>query len=365
MIHLDKLSVKQLFCLVVLTQVGVHVLTIPYEESRHSGYDAWISILIAGAIAQAVILIVYRLGNMYADRPLPHYMSAIAGKPLGAVLNVAVAAYCAESSLIVLISYADVISRWVLFTTPWFVITGLTLAIAAYIASSPLRSVAVVTQSVLVMFAICFAIVVVSGMGQGDWRHFLPVGTHGIGAFVRDAFPALWAFAGFELLLYVFPYVSCRRQKDIAIAMSAANGFTTFFYALIAVLVTYNFSESQLNAVPEPMIFILRQFKWPVVQNLDIVFMTLWLAVTSVTVYVYLFLSARYLAFVPGKEIRRHPLLVWILAGVCFVIGLWGANRQWMLRFSAYHHSATAIMVDVLPILLYAAALIRRKAGTR
>ncbi|MBW5471748.1 GerAB/ArcD/ProY family transporter [Brevibacillus formosus] len=362
MIHLKKITLNQLICLVILTQVGVHVLTIPYEESRNSGYDSWISVLLGGLIAQVVILIIYRLAIRYPNLSLPQYIFAIVGKPVGIVLNILLAAYCAESSLMILVSYTDVISRWVLLTTPWLVIIGLTVFVSAYIASSSLRSIASITQTIMIMFLICFLIILISGMGKGDFRHFLPIGTHGIGSILKDALPAFWAYAGYELLLYSFPFIKSSKKKDILIAMSFANGFTTFFYGLISVIVTFNFSESQLNSTLYPMIFILRQFKWPIVQTLDILFISIWFTVTTVTVYVYLFLSARYLAFVSGKEMRNHPLLVWGIAIVCFVIGLWGSDRQWILQFSEYHNTATAIIIAVVPTVLLLISLARGKA---
>lgn len=363
MIDLEKISINQLICLVILTQVGVSVLTIPYAQIRYSGNDSWLSILMGGVIAQAVILIIYQLGKRYADRPLPQYISAIVGKPLGAVINFLFAAYFAENIFMVTISYSDVISRWVLFETPWFVLIGVSFTIGAYIASSTLRSMATITQMIMLLFLICFVIIMISGMGQGDFRHFFPIGTHGIGPLIKGAVPSFWLYSGYELLLYAFPFVRSRKKKDIVLAMSAANGFTTFFYLLITVIATYNFSESQLKSIPEPMVFILRKFRWPVVQSLDILFMTIWFSVVTVTVYVYLFMSARHLAFIGGKEIRNHPFLVWILAVVCFGLGLGGYDRQWQSRFSDYHNIATAIMIAIVPTILLLISLARGKAA--
>ncbi|SDM78084.1 spore germination protein (amino acid permease) [Paenibacillus sp. yr247] len=363
MIRMEKLSLQQLICLVILTQIGAHVLTIPIAESKHSGYDSWMSLLIGGGMAQVVILIIYQLSKRYADRPLPQYIFAIVGKPLGSVLNVLIALFFAQSSLMVLVTYSDIINRWVLFTTPWFVIIGISTAIAAYIASSTLRSVVTITQTIMFMFLICFVIVFISGTGKGDLRHFLPIGSHGIGAIMKDAIPSVWAYAGYELLLYVFPFVKCRKKKDIMIAMSVANGFTTFFYVMISFIVTYNFSENQQKSIAEPMVFILRQFRWPIVQSLDILFMTIWFSVTTVTVYVYLFLSARHLAFIRSKEIRNHPLLVWMLAFVCFSIGIWGSDRQWIFRFIKYHDMSSMFFIMIVPTVLLLTSLVRGKAG--
>jgi spore germination protein (amino acid permease) len=364
MIHLEKISINQLICLVILTQIGVSVLTIPYAQIRYSGNDSWLSILIGGVIAQAVILIIYQLGKLYADRSLPQYISAIVGKPLGSVLNFLIAAYFAQNSLMVIITYSDVINSWVLFETPWFVIIGVSFTMGAYIASSTLRSMATLTQMIMLMFMICFVIVLISGIGkESDIRHLLPIGTHGIGSLLKGAVPSFWLYSGYELILYVFPFVRTRKKKDILMAMSAANGFTTFFYVLIAVIVTSNFSENQLKSIPEPMVFILRVFNWPVVQSLDIVFMTIWLAVVMVTLYVYMFMSARYFAFIRGKEIRNHPLLVWIIAIVCFGLGLWFSDRQLQARLLDYHNIATGIIIAIVPTFLLLISLARGKVA--
>lgn len=363
MIQLKKISINQLICLVILTQIGVSVLSIPYAESRRSGYDSWMSIVIGGIFAQVVIIIIYQLGKRYPNQSLQQYIFSILGKPLGSLMNLLFALYCAQSSIMVVISYTDVLSRWVLFQTPFYVIVGISLFVAAYIASSKLRSIATITQSILSMFLISVLIIFISGVGNGDWRHFMPIGTHGIGAILKDAVPAFWAYAGYEILLYIFPFVNCNKKKDIFIAMSIANGITTLFYLMLTVIVTYNFSEDQLNTITEPMVYILRKFRWPVVQSLDILFMTLWLSVTSVTVYVYLFLSARYFAFVGSKEIRKHPLIVWIVAILCFTVAIWFSDRQSLFKFAAYHNKATMIMIALVPTLILFISFLRDKVA--
>ncbi|PEL08377.1 GerAB/ArcD/ProY family transporter [Bacillus sp. AFS017336] len=363
MIQIKKISINQLICLVILTQVGVSVLSIPYKMSQIAGYDSWMSIIIGGAIAQISILIIYQLGKSYPDRPLQQYISSIVGKPLGSIINLILAAYCAESCLMVIVSYTDVINRWLLFETPWFVLIGLLFIITTYIASSTLRSISTITRSIMGMFLICFVIIFISGMGQGDWRHFFPIGNHGIAPIIKGAIPAFWAFAGYELLLYVFPFVKCKNKKDILIAMSVANGITTLFYLFISVIVTYNFSEHQLKFIPEPMVFILRKFRWPVVQSLDILFLTIWLSVSLVTAFVYLFLSARYLAFLGRKEIRNHTLLVWIIAIICFVAGIFFSDRHLISQFSEYHNTSTAIIILGVPTLILLISIVREKVA--
>jgi spore germination protein (amino acid permease) len=362
MIHLKKISLNQLFCLVILTQVGVGVLSIPYAYSEYAGYDSWMSILIGGVVSQAFILIMYQLGKRYPDRSLPQYIFAVAGKPFGSVLNFLIAIYYALSSLLVVISYTDVINRWVLFKTPWFAIVGFSLTIAAYIGSSTLRSMATVTQFIMFLFMIGFVIIFISGMGKGDWRNFLPVGTHGLIPILKGVLLSFWLYSGYDILLYLFPFIEYRKKIEILITMSLANGITTFFYVLISVIVLYNFNEIQLKYIPEPMVYILRKFKWPVVQSLDILFMTIWLAITSVTAYVYLFLSARFMALVRSKESQKHTLLVWMITIVCFIAGLWFSDRQLLNQFSTYHNKASFIIVSLLPALLLLVSWVRGKA---
>lgn len=365
MFHLKKITINQLVCLVILTQVGVSVLTLPYSESKESGYDSWMSIIMGGVFTQILIMIVYQLGKKYPDRPLQQYIFSITGKPLGLIINFLFSAYYAIAGLMVAVSYSDVLNRWVLFETPWYILLGVSIIIGAYIASSSLRSISTITQTIMGMYVICFVIIFISGFGKGDWHHFLPIGTHGIAAIIKGSIPTFWTYSGYELLLYVFPFVKCRKKKDIFIAMSVANGFTTFFYLLISIIVLYNFSESQLNSIPEPMIFILRKFRWPVVQSLDILFMTVWLSVTTVTVYVYLFLSARYLAYVGKKESNKHSIIVWIIAIICFVIGFFWSDRQTIFRVSEFQNKSTFIFVYIVPPILLLLSFVREKVASK
>ncbi|MFB7138027.1 GerAB/ArcD/ProY family transporter [Gottfriedia sp. NPDC056225] len=361
MIHLKKISINQLICLVITTQIGAHVLSIPYAESRHAGYDAWMSVLAGGVFAQVVILLIYQLGKRYPTLTFQQYLYQIVGRPIGVILNFLLALFCAQNCIIVVISYTDILHRWVWYETPWSVIVCLSFMMAAYTASSSLRSISTVSQSVLTLFVICAAIIFISGMGKGSWLHLLPIGTHGIVAVLKDSIPTFWAYTGFELLLYVFPFVQCKKKIEILFAMSLANGITTFFYALVAIIVTYNFSETQLDTITEPMVFILRKFRWPVVQSLDIVFITIWLSVTTATVYVYLYMSARYVASIRKNEINRHSLLVWLIAGIGIVIACFCTDRQRIIRYSEVHNVISFIMIVVVPTVLLLGSILREK----
>ncbi|XRG79012.1 GerAB/ArcD/ProY family transporter [Rossellomorea sp. GAMAL-10_SWC] len=363
MIHLKKISINQLICLVITTQIGAHVLSIPYAESRHTGHDAWISVLVGGLFSQVVILVIYQLGKRYPTLTFQQYIYQIIGRPIGVILNFLFALFCAQNCIIVVITYSDILHRWMLYETPWIALVGLSFLMAAYTASSSLRSISTVSQSVLTLLVICAVIIIISGLGKGSWLHLLPFGTHGIVAVLKDSIPTFSAYTGFEILLYVFPFVQCKKKIEILFAMTLANGITTFFYLLITIIVTYNFSETQLNTITEPMVFILRKFRWPVVQSLDIVFMTIWLSIITATVYVYLFMSARYIANIPKKEINRHSLLVWLIAGFAVVISCFCADRQRIFHYSDVHNVLSFIMIVVLPTFLLLGSIIREKVA--
>ncbi|MFB7142583.1 GerAB/ArcD/ProY family transporter [Gottfriedia sp. NPDC056225] len=172
MIHLKKISINQLICLVITTQIGAHVLSIPYTESRHSGHDAWMSVLIGGVFAQLVIVLIYQLGKRYPTLTSQQYVYQIVGRPIGVIVNLLFAIYCAESSIMVAISYSDILHRWVLYETPWIVLVGFSFLMAAYTASPSLRSMSTVSQSVLTLLVISAAIIIISGIGKGNCSIF-------------------------------------------------------------------------------------------------------------------------------------------------------------------------------------------------
>ncbi|WP_257144007.1 GerAB/ArcD/ProY family transporter [Bacillus sp. AFS002410] len=305
MIQVKKISTNQLLCLIAMNQIGVHVLSIPYEQSKYSGYDSWIAVLLGGVYAQLIILIIYALGKRYPNEPIQQYICKIVGKPLGKLLIILFSLYFIESLLTEAVTYADVISRWVLFETPWSAILGLFFLVSVYAASCSFRTISTVTQLILVMFVFCALIIIVCGVGKGTFLHFLPIGSHGIGAIVKDSRPSFLTYAGYDVLLYAFPFVVCQKKKEILVASSIANLITTIFYVMLAIIVTYNFSENQLKTISEPMIFILRKFSMPVLHNIDIVFITIWISVVLATVFIYLFIYLWRRNFFPASDKKK------------------------------------------------------------
>ncbi|MFF2876135.1 GerAB/ArcD/ProY family transporter [Gottfriedia sp. NPDC057991] len=361
MIQLKKITLNQLVCLLVMNQVGAYVLSVAYVGSKHSGSDSWIVILLDGLFVQMMIFIIYLLAKRYPDQSLPQYIFLIVGKPLGSLFNLLFGLYFMFVSLMVVVSYSDILSRWVLIETPWFVLVGMILLISAYAATTPLRSIATTTQVIAGLFLVCVVIIFISGFGKGEWDYFLPIGRHGIQGIMEDAYQVLWAFAGYELLFHLFPYVKRKKESHILVAATLTNAITTSFYLMIILIVNYNFSEKKLATVSEPIVYILRKFSWAIVQSLDIVFMTIWLAVIVSTVYLNLYMSARHLSFLRKKEIPKYRLFVWIATIVSFTGGVLVDDRQILFKLTTIQNRNSAIFIVIVPILLFIISSIRKR----
>ncbi|MFZ0369154.1 MAG: GerAB/ArcD/ProY family transporter, partial [Halobacillus sp.] len=63
-----KLSRRQYFFMIVQTEIGVGILSLPYDLHSAAKQDGWISLLIGGVLLQIVLLVIWLLAKRFPDK---------------------------------------------------------------------------------------------------------------------------------------------------------------------------------------------------------------------------------------------------------------------------------------------------------
>lgn len=360
----ESISARQLFYLVLLMQIGTRVLSLPYDEAQYAGSQGWMAVLLGGLIAQANIVFLWWLGKRHPDQNLFQYVHSLTGKPIGFLFTVVYALYFTLSALVVSVIYIEILNRWVLPQTPWSVLLLLFFVICGYAAMSSLRVLTSISHSLIYIVIAGYILVLFSGVKEGDIRNVMPLFNGGGSSFAQGIMIGWSACLGYDLLLYVFPFVKSPNPKKILGAMTWANGLTTLFYLTVVFICSLNFTPEQTSRVPEPIVFIMKQIKWETVQSLDIVFITLWLTVIAATVFVYLHLAAKAVCHVGGIPKGNSVVWVWICTGICFAIGLWLPDRKTIEEVTSQPYNIySLICVVAIPLLLLTVSKFSSREG--
>ncbi|SFT05485.1 GerAB/ArcD/ProY family transporter [Paenibacillus sp. BC26] len=343
---------RQLFSLVVMAQLGTEVLSLPHVGSGVSGHDTWLSVLLSGLAAQVGIMLIWWLGSRYPSRNFFAYVPLIVGKPIGFCVNLVYGCYYAISGLLVTLLYTDILKRWLFIITPTWIILLLLLFVSGYAATSTLKKLAFLSQSFMFFAYVSFLLIVFSAIYGIDLKNLLPVLHRGWYPVMKGAYTAFSAYVGYDLLLYAYPYVQTKSKKKLLLAMTMANAFTLIFYVAVCLICSMSFSVKQLNLIPEPLVFILKNYRLEILQSIDILFLIFYVCVISSTVYVYFFMAAKAFLHLRSQGLGKQHVWVWAIISLCFIGGFFMTKRMDILSLSSVQDRLSIILIVLLPVVL-------------
>ncbi|QHW33675.1 endospore germination permease [Paenibacillus rhizovicinus] len=348
----EVITGRQLFTLIFMSQIGLEVLSLPHVEASIAGHDTWLAILLSGLAAQAGIMLLWWLGSRYPARNFFAYSATIVGRPLGAFVNLLYGCYYTLSGYVLIMLYIDILNRWIFILTPRWVLVLMMVIICGYAATSSLRKLANITQSFMILPLIGFLLIVFSGVYGIDARNLLPILPGGWNPVVKGAYTAFTAYVGYDLLMYAYPYVQTKSKKRLLAAMTLANACTMVYYVAVCLICSMSFSLKQLTLIPEPIVYVLKNYRLAVVQSIDILFLTFYVSIIGSTVFVYFFMAAKAFMHLRGRGLGNQMMWIWLIAGACFIGGFFLKKRSALLGLANIQDQLSIIMVVALPVIL-------------
>ncbi len=288
----------QLLMVLIQTQIGIGLLSLPNVVQESARGDGWISILFAGVVIQFLLIIYLKLLKKFPNDMLTDITKKLLGKHLGTIVNTIIYFYFIFTGSTLTILMINILNEQLLPLTPGWVVSFLIIASCVYLTVSNLRVIArfFVLATFWILVLIC--ITVLSIWLPKEIQFILPVGSAGGKNILLGSNNALLAMLGFEALLFLFPFV-IGNTKGMLKTVSYANLFVTSFYTFITFLCLVTFSPEQLHQIREPVLFLFRGLTYRMVDRLDLIFLSIWIIPMTTSIIMYLFLASKCLA---GKK---------------------------------------------------------------
>lgn len=357
-----KLSGVQLTFFILQTQIGVGILGLPFNVYLKSKQDAWISVLLAGLLVQGVILILWLLGRRFPSKSFFEYSKIVLGKMTGAILNCGYILYGLLVTALVLMYSTKIIKMWVLILTPKWIIMFLLIATAIFLAKEDvigISNIYVVVSSLIVFLLVISVIVLVTY--PVDFRYLFPMAQKGVINWMKGANEAYFSMLGFELLLILYPHFKQIGAKSILISATAANVSVTLIYAFLTIVSIVTFSPTEIEIVPQPVLYFVKSLYLKIIERIDLVFVSLWIVNVITSLTSYLFFSTEGSSFFLRKFNRiKRTFLPIIFGAIGMVIALLVNNDQMEIYSKAVIYMSY-VFVLFIPILLLGISIVFKK----
>lgn len=357
-----SITQKQLFFMIFQSQVGIGLLSLPYSVHEHVQSDGWISVFLAGVSIQLLIFMYWILLWGFKGRNIYEITVIVFGKYVGKFINFLYSFFFLVLMTLLVLLLANLLKKWILEHTPFFIIILLLISTGIYIGKNNLRVLArfytLATGFVLISIALPWF-----GFTTNlQFEYLFPIGQSGFKNMIIGSHDAIVAMFGFELILFIMPFVEGSYKQTLK-SISFANIIVTLFYVYFTVTCYLIFSPEEIIIVPEPVLYLLKAVNFQWVERLDLIFLSIWIIPMSTSYVIYLYISSAGAANIFHKGQRKYP--VWYLTLIVFLIGLLPISEFEIDQIGKYVSLSSYAFIAFIPLLTLLTSVVRKKFNNR
>lgn len=348
----------QLIFLLIHSQVGVGVVSLPFDVFIKAKGDSWTSILLTGVIIQIAILLFGALIVRFPSKHLYGIAQSLFGNIIGKTIVILYSIYFIYFGSLVLENFSYILKAWMMPLTPKWLLLILMVVTAVYIVIGNLQLIArfFLLASVVLIGFIGFA---AYALKDANLTFILPVGTSGVMPMIQGILPCFYAFQGFELLLITHSFVQSDK-KGVIKAATIANIFVTFFYLFLTLTCLLFFSPEEFKLVPEPVLYLIKAFTFRIIERPDLLFTSMWIVLVATTLMTALYASSLGLSVaMNSNKIKKFVILT---AALCFGLAMFLHGKYEITsKFMIYNQFLVFTFALGLPILFLLISIIFNK----
>jgi spore germination protein (amino acid permease) len=346
----------QLFFILLQSQIGVGILSLPNLVQKSAKGDGWISTLVAGVAIQIMLVIYWHLLKRFPNLVYTEITKKLLGAFLGKLLNFIIYLNFILVGGLATILIIKVINLWLLPRTPGWIISFLILTACIYLAVSDLKVIGRFFVLASFLILLLFFTSIMSWTTPKEIQYIFPIGSSGFKNILIGSKNSLLAMLGFEGVLFLFPFI-IDNKKRVWKTMSMANLFITLFYTYFIFITLISFSTDQLKQMREPILNLLRGITYTMVDRIDFIFLAIWIVPMSTSIIAYLFFACKSL----NVKKETYPKAIIINGFIIFLITLIPHEDAIVTLFNKYISYLNYVVVFLIPALLLVLSFLLKK----
>jgi spore germination protein AB len=268
----SKISYFLIFFLISSMQIGIGVLGFQRIIAKTAGYDAWMSVLLAGLSIHLVVWMMYKiLGTTNGDLISAH--TYVLGNKLGKFLSFFLSFYFLILSIAVLRTFIEIIQVWMFPDISIFWFSLIFLLLIVYINFGGFRTIAgiaffgtVLPSYLILMFGFTIPF--------SNFENLLPIFDHKITQILSASFNMSLTYLGYETLLLYYPYIKNPEKSKKWAHLAILT--TTLLYTVMTILTFSFFSEGQLEHTVWATLSMWKIVQLPFVERFEYIGIANW-----------------------------------------------------------------------------------------
>lgn len=342
-----SISKFQLFFLIIQSQIGIGILSLPSDMMESVDGDGWISTLVAGAAVQLLLIMYWALYRRFPNHTFAEMTLKLFGKVAGKAYNVIFSMCCIVIAGLTSTLYMQLINTWLLPTTPKWVLLLLIIGTCLFLVLEDIMIISrfFVLASFLIVLLILMSLLNLNG--ELNFTNLLPVGKSGFLPIVTGSHQTFLSMIGFEIVLFTFTYVKSDPRGLLKI-ISFANLFVTVLYTYFVLICLISFSPDSLKQLKSPILFLFKGLSYQVVERLDLIFLSIWIVPMTTSIIAYLYLAGKSLS----TNTRSYRKAVIVSSVAVFIAGYYLTTLEQLDPVSQWIQNSYFVIIVAVPALM-------------
>lgn len=352
------ISKSQLMYIILQSQIGVGLLSLPYMAHKHAKSDGWISVIVAGIGVFILLLIMWALCKRFPNDTIYEFSNKIVGRSIGMFISFLYVLNFFIVSIFSVTITVSILKKWILTFTPPYVIIFCIVGTGIYLGRENIKIIArfYTFVSILIIFLVVLELLSYSDV---NFKYLFPIGQSGIKNILIGGHDALMSMLGFELILVIYPFVK-GTNKEILKFSTIAITFVTLLYTFFLITSYVVFSPLEIDIVSEPILYMLKALSFKVVERIDLIFLCIWIVpiVTSFVMYLHL-ASVGVSKLLKQKNHKKATLILGIL--IIIVSLMTPKEDQFLVKFNMFVSYTSYIYIGLIPLIFLIVSYLSKK----
>lgn len=354
----EKISNSELGIFIFLAVVGIGLLSLPSEAVNFAGNNGWILVILSGGLCILSLFIMCKVGVRHVNLGFVGTLEFLFGKLLGKILAIPVAIYGLLLAALELRIFAEVTKLYLLHRTPLEFIILPMIIIVIFLVRMGIEP---ITRSfgifIPIVIFISLALIVFS-IQRADYSNLRPFFSTPISKYIAGAWAPIFAFAGYEVIMVLFPYL---KEPKKAFKVSAyAILFVIAFFTIIVIQCIAGLRTEETKALLYPVMALTKSIAIPggFIENVEGLLSSLWVLYTLTSLVAFIFFFSAVSAGVFNHKRRNHFASLSI--PIIYILALQGNSIPEVFKISdlvmIFFGTYT---IALLPILMLIVSYIR------
>lgn len=271
-----KLKGVNMMSFIIFSMISIRLVILPGDIIKYAKNDAWISVLVASAVAYISAFIAYYITSRNPGYNFAQLHTKLLGQFLGKFIMLAMTVYIITVAGMSLRLFSDSMKMFLLDRTPSIVIVGIMLFTCFYCLVKGIKTISIVYD---IIFPVVIIIIIIPLMTykSAELKNLLPIIHNGISPIMKGSLYIIDSSIGCGIISYIMPYFEDSKQTKKWIIIGVTISVITYAVLVTICILVFGAMEVQYLSFPSILLAKTVEFRAEIFERVESFFMASWI----------------------------------------------------------------------------------------